>query len=82
MSNRIGEYEIREDSRELLHNGATEKVEPLIFKLLLFMFKNPNRALSREELIDNMWDSRVISDSALSATICEVHQAIGDTGSR
>ena len=35
MSNRIGEYEIREDSRELLHNGAPEKVEPLIFKLLL-----------------------------------------------
>lgn len=51
MSNRIGEYEIREDSRELLHNGATEKVEPLIFKLLLFMFKNPNQALSREELM-------------------------------
>ena len=51
MSNRIGEYEIREDSRELLHNGAPEKVEPLVFKLLLIIFKNLNRALSREELM-------------------------------
>ena len=63
MSNHKGEYEIREDSRELLHNGATEKVEPLIFKLLFFMFENPNRALSRDELTDNVWDSRVIFDS-------------------
>ena len=82
MNYSIGEYEISEGSHELLHNGEPEKVEPLIFKLLLFMFKNPNKALSREELIDNVWDSRVISDSALSATICTARHAIGDTGRR
>lgn len=82
MNYNIGKYEIREDSRELLHDGVPEKVEPLIFRLLLFLINNPNRALSREELIDNVWDSRVISDSALSASICTARHAIGDTANR
>ncbi len=82
MNYNIGEYEIREDSRELLHNGVPEKVEPLIFRLLLFLINNPDRALSREELINSVWDSRIISDSALSATICSARHAIGDTGNR
>lgn len=46
------------------------------------MLENPDRVLTRDELISNIWESRVISDSALSAAICATRHAIGDTASK
>ena len=79
MNFHINSYEIRTNTHELFHKGKAQKIEPLIFKLLIFMLKNPVRLLSRDELMNNVWESRVISDSALSASICAVRHAIGDT---
>lgn len=76
------DYEIRSDTRELLYKDSSKKVEPLIFKLLIYMLENPDRVLTRDELINSIWESRVISDSALSAAICATRQAIGDTASK
>lgn len=78
----IDDYEIRADTRELLYKGSPKKLEPLIFKLLIYMLENPDRVLTRDELISNIWESRVISDSALSAAMCATRQAIGDTASK
>ncbi len=82
MNYHIGEYEIRTDTHELFHNSSPQKVEPLTFKLLLFMLHHPNRVLSRDELIGGVWKSQVISDSALNATICATRRAIGDNASK
>lgn len=76
----IGDYQICTDTCEVLHKGESQKIEPQVFKLLIFMLNNPERVLSRDELINNVWKSRIISDSALSATICAARHAIGDTG--
>jgi len=78
----IGDYEIRTDTCEVLYKGAPQKIEPQVFKLLTYMLENPDRVLSRDELINKVWKSRIVSDSALSATVCAARQAIGDTGSK
>lgn len=82
MNYHIGEYEIRTDTHELLHKSSPQKVEPLVFNLLKFMLDHPNRVLSRDELITEVWKSQVISDSALNATICATRRAIGDNASK
>ncbi len=76
----LGSYTIDSGTHELLLDGLSQKIEPLIFKLLLFMLQNPDRVLSRDELIKGVWKSHVISDSALSAAISAVRHAIGDNG--
>ncbi len=82
MNYQLNNYEIKTETRELLYKGKPQHVEPLIFKLLLFMLENPDRVLSRDELIETIWESRVISDSALSASISAVRHALGDTGNK
>jgi DNA-binding winged helix-turn-helix (wHTH) protein len=69
MNYLLGDYELKTDSRELLYRGEPQSIEPLLYKLLLFMLENPNRVISRNELIEVVWQSRIISDSAISATI-------------
>ncbi|MCK5813602.1 MAG: winged helix-turn-helix domain-containing protein [Cocleimonas sp.] len=75
----LGDYEIHTKTHELLYKKNPKKTEPLIFKLLLFMLNNPDRLLSRDELIRVVWKSRIISDSTLNSAISATRQAIGDS---
>ena len=74
----LGDYEIHTETHELLCKKQPQEIEPLIFKLLLFMLNNPNRILSRDELIRGVWKARIISDSTLNSAISATRQAIGD----
>ncbi len=76
----FNDYELCTDTRELRYKNKLKKIEPLIFNILIFMLENQDRVLSRDELIQNIWSGRVISDSALSAAICAARNAIGDSG--
>ncbi len=80
MSYYIGDYEVNPDTHELKHHNKVQKIEPQIFKLLLFFLENTDCLLSRDELMDKVWSPCIISDSALSAAVSTVRRAIGDTG--
>ncbi|WP_424973043.1 winged helix-turn-helix domain-containing protein [Dinoroseobacter sp. S76] len=64
----------------LSKNGAPITMEPLIFDLLLHFARNPGRVLSRDDLIDAVWEGRFVSDSTVSTAIKMVRKALGDTG--
>lgn len=76
----VGKYKFCINKQELLYEGVSQKIEPQVFKLLVFMLENPDRVLSRDELVKQIWKSNVISDSAISAAISAARRAIGDTG--
>lgn len=63
----------------MFHEGSSKKIEPLTFSLLQFMFENPDRVLSHDELISSVWKSPEISNSALFATVSAARRAIGDS---
>ncbi len=75
-----GDYEVCTDTHTLLYKGKTQKIEPLILRLLTFMFENPDRVLTHDEIINAVWKTPVISNSALNAAVCAARHAIGDTG--
>ncbi len=78
---RFDDYSFNLQTHELFYkNTPQKKLKPLIFKLLQFMLENPQRVLTREELIREVWDARSISDSALSAAMSATRTAIGDSG--
>ena len=51
-----------------------------MFDLLLYLVRNRDRIVSKDELIETIWQGRVISDAALSSRISAARRAIGDTG--
>ena len=51
-----------------------------MFDLLLYFAHNTNRVISKDELIERIWNGRAISDAALNSRINSVRRAIGDTG--
>src|SRR5262245_65410568 len=55
-------------------------VEPQVFDLLLFLVRNRTRVVSRDDLIGEVWNGRIVSESALYSRITAARQAIGDSG--
>ena len=45
-----------EDSHEVRRAGKTIEVSPTEFKLLRYLMLNPNRVLSKAQILDHVWD--------------------------
>ena len=55
----LAQYEIR-------HQGVTVPVEPQVFDVLAYLIEHRDRVISKEELLDNIWGDRFVSESALT----------------
>jgi len=77
---RFGAYEIDLARQELRHAGAVVHIEPQVFDLLAYLVRNRDRIVSRDELIEAVWQGRHVSDAALSSRMSAARRAIGDSG--
>jgi TolB-like protein len=80
MLYRFDTFELDTARAELREDGATRPVEPQVFALLALLVENRERLVSRDELLDKIWDGRVVSDAALASRIKSARQALGDDG--
>lgn len=76
----FGDYVLDPDRRELWCGGEAVHVEPQVFDLLLHLVRNPDRVVSKDELLSAVWQGRIISESTLSNRINAARRAIGDNG--
>ena len=61
------DVEIDGERYELRRAGEKVAVEPKVFDLILFLAGNPNRLITKDELIENVWQGRIVSDASLSS---------------
>jgi two-component system OmpR family response regulator len=52
----VGEIKIDEDAHDVFVNGEVVEFSPTEYKLLRFLMSNPNRVLSKEQIIDHVWN--------------------------
>jgi len=64
--------------RVLERSGKVVAIRPKSLVLLCFLATNPNRVLSKEELIEAVWGDAAVTDDNLAQTIKDVRRAIGD----
>ena len=80
MLYRFDNFELDTDSFELRQDGSPRHVEPLVFDLIRFLTENPDRIVSRDEIIAQVWDGRFVSDATVSSCIKSARKALGDSG--
>jgi len=69
-----------EERRELTLRGQAVAVGPQVFDLLLLFVNNPDRVVSKDDLLKAVWNGRIVSESTITSHINAVRKAIGDTG--
>jgi DNA-binding winged helix-turn-helix (wHTH) protein len=73
-------YVLDPDRRELRCGATVVAVEPQAFDLLVHLIRQREHVVSRDEMIESIWGSRIVSESALTTSINAVRSAIGDSG--
>ena len=74
------QYSLDKDRLELRRGEEAIDLEPQVFSVLTYLVENRDQVVSKEELIDAVWDGRIVSDSALNSRINSVRRAVGDDG--
>src|SRR6267378_374146 len=64
-----------------LHRGAdVVSIAPQVFDLLDYLIRNRKRVVSKDDLINAVWNGRSVSDAALTTRLNVARSAIGDSG--
>ena len=77
---RFAHFELDLAAVELRAGGRALGLEPQVFALLALLVENRERLVSKAEIIEKVWDGRMVSDAAVASRIKSVRQALGDDG--
>jgi TolB-like protein/Tfp pilus assembly protein PilF len=74
------EYAFDTDRRELHRGADVVSVAPQVFDLLDYLIRNRERVVSKDDLINAIWNGRIVTDAALTTRLNAARTAIGDSG--
>jgi TolB-like protein/Tfp pilus assembly protein PilF len=74
------DYRLDTGRRELFRGDEPVPVEPQVFDLLVYLIRNRERVVSKDDLLASIWGGRIVSESVLDTRIGSARFAVGDTG--
>ena len=80
MIYRFSDFSLDTEGFELKAGSAPVAIEPQVFSLLQTLIENRDRVVSKDELIEAVWDGRIVSDAALTSCVNAARRAVGDDG--
>lgn len=82
MPFRFDKFELDAEKFELRRNGVALAVEPQVLSVLLLLVRNRERLITKDELIEQVWGGRIVSDSALASRIKTARRLLEDDGAQ
>ena len=74
----LGDWEVRPSNNELASRSETRHLEPIVMDLLVFMATRAPEVVSKNDIIDSVWEGRFISEGTMTNTIAELRRVLGD----
>src|SRR5262249_3462407 len=65
---------------ELRQAGRLVQLEPRIFNLLVYLVQHPGRAVTTEELLEQLYPNQFVPVDRLTNAIAQARRALHDTG--
>ena len=72
----IGDLLLNEETHEVSRAGKQINLNPVLFRLLTFLMKNPHRVIKREELEHTVWRDNPPDSDALRTHLSNLRQAV------
>ena len=76
---RVGDWLVQPDQCRISTADRTVQVRAKVMDLLTYLAARPGEVVSKERLLDDLWGSQAVSESALTRTVTELRQALGDS---
>jgi Tol biopolymer transport system component/DNA-binding winged helix-turn-helix (wHTH) protein len=75
---KFGEFEVREEEFLLIRGGEAVPVEPKVFRVLLYLLRNPGRLVKKDEILNAVWEDVSVSENSLTRSIATLRRLLGD----
>ncbi len=72
----FGAWRYNAEKSEIQCEGIVRELEPLIEKLLNYFISNSNKIISRQELIDHVWQHAYVDDNSINRAISELRKQL------
>jgi DNA-binding winged helix-turn-helix (wHTH) protein len=79
---RFGPFALDSRTRQLQRDGHETTLSPKAFQLLLLLVENRARAMSRQELHEQLWPSTFVLETNLAGLVAEIRRALKDTADK
>jgi DNA-binding winged helix-turn-helix (wHTH) protein len=78
----FADFELDTSCFELRRGDTGESIamEPQVFDVLRFLVEHADRVVTKNELLDEVWGTRFVTESALTSRIKDARKAVGDDG--
>lgn len=74
----FGEFELSCAKRKLLRGGETVALNSKAFDLLLFLVENRGEILTKEQLLDKVWEGNMVEENNLTVQIAALRKVFGE----
>jgi TolB-like protein/Tfp pilus assembly protein PilF len=78
----FGDFEVDEALQEVRREGRPVELHATPLRLLLYLLRNRDRVIPKEELLGRVWPEAIVSEDALFSALKEIRHALGETGSK
>jgi len=75
---RFGGVEVERESGRVLRGGVPVKLKPLELKLLLYFLDNQNRRITKDELLEKVWQDTFVGEGTLSVHVRHLREKLED----
>ena len=75
---RFGEFALDSRKRTLSHADSPVSLTPKAFDVLLFLVQNPNRLVTKDELLRAVWGDTFVEEGNLTQYISHLRKALGE----
>ncbi|HEX2099861.1 MAG TPA: winged helix-turn-helix domain-containing protein [Candidatus Synoicihabitans sp.] len=82
MLHRFATFEIDEPARELRAGGRVLDLQPRVFDLLVYLVKNRERVVTKDELLKAVWPGVIVTDGSLQRAVSLARTALLQAGPR
>lgn len=80
MLHRFQSFEIDESTRELRAGSRVLSLQPLVFDLLVYLVKNHDRVVPKDELLETLWPETTVAESSLQRAVSLARTALAEAG--
>jgi TolB-like protein/DNA-binding winged helix-turn-helix (wHTH) protein/Tfp pilus assembly protein PilF len=75
---RFDDVEVREREFTLFKAGKVSSIEPKAFRVLIFLLRNPQKLITKDELLNAVWGDTAVTEGSLSRCIWLLRNVLGD----
>ena len=74
----VGHWLAQPSLNLIVEGGTVRRLEPQVMDLLVYLASTGGRVISKDEIINAVWDGRFIAEATLTRSMADLRRALGD----